>query len=210
MNNIEHTHLAPYVTIAVAKKLLLSKGKASVADLQIHFRIGHKAALDLMHDLEHFGYVTHEIPGIGRHLLFSGEKNTMSVSALFNDLGAPLHNHMWSWGAVRQADSFVFLRVWQDGTHKFENGRYYTWVSDIEDTDQSNGANERRDHVKQIRAGSRCYMVMCDAVDDEALVRKISGFNENDLFIGGQIIEHNGGLWIENLGRTPLRQLLPR
>jgi hypothetical protein len=38
----------------------------------------------------------------------------MTLSQLFEQLGAPLANVRWSWGAVRESDSAVFLRVWQD------------------------------------------------------------------------------------------------
>jgi hypothetical protein len=37
-----------------------------------------------------------------------------SRAELFSYIGAPLNNVQWSWGAVRETDSSVFLVVWQD------------------------------------------------------------------------------------------------
>ncbi len=37
----------------------------------------------------------------------------MSITAMFENLGAPLANSRWSWGGVRQ-DGAVVLRVWQN------------------------------------------------------------------------------------------------
>ena len=33
----------------------------------------------------------------------------MNLSALFNTLGAPLHNNRWSWGAIRKEDCAVYF-----------------------------------------------------------------------------------------------------
>jgi hypothetical protein len=35
------------------------------------------------------------------------------ITRFFDDLGAPLTNMQWSWGAVR-SDGAVFVRVWED------------------------------------------------------------------------------------------------
>ncbi|MDQ7968574.1 MAG: hypothetical protein REI95_02935, partial [Oxalicibacterium faecigallinarum] len=130
-------------------------------------------------------------------------------SALFKELGAPLNKHMWSWGSVRETDGAVFLRVWQDGTKKMieRGGRYYTWVTDVVDADQSLGANERRAHVEMIRGGRDSYMIMCQAVDDEAKVRDIAGFNEDELFLGGELWEFDGAIWLEHTGRVQVRDI---
>ncbi len=37
----------------------------------------------------------------------------MGITELFEKLGAPLKNQIWSWGAVSE-EGDVYLRVWQD------------------------------------------------------------------------------------------------
>lgn len=131
------------------------------------------------------------------------------MTALFEELGAPLKNKMWSWGAIRESDQTVFLRVWQDGTKKFKqfDGKYYTWISDVDDADQSLGANERRQQVAMIRGGSTTYMVMCQAEDDEAMVRVVLGYDDETLHLGGAVIEHEGKYWLENVAKIPVRDV---
>jgi hypothetical protein len=133
----------------------------------------------------------------------------MSISALFKELGAPLHNVLWSWGAVRNSDNSVFLRVWQDGTKKFKqlDGRYYTWLCDEDDKDKSNGAIERRGHVALIENGSKAYLIMCKAQDEEAQSRTICGFDDETLHVGGELIRYDGGIWIANIGKRPVREI---
>ena len=41
-------------------------------------------------------------------------KNSNAISWHFEDLGAPLHNIVWSWGALSREKRDVFLRVWED------------------------------------------------------------------------------------------------
>lgn len=135
----------------------------------------------------------------------------MSISAFFEDLGSPLNNIMWSWGAIRNSDKSVFLRVWQDGTYRFEHlGKsYYTWLSDVTETDQSLGAAERRRHIDLIKnEGYKVYMVMCVAEDDEADTRKIKEFDRKDIRLGGKIVEISGSFFVENIGRVTARQAI--
>jgi hypothetical protein len=47
-------------------------------------------------------------------------RNVMGPKALFEKLGAPLKNTVWSWGGVR-ADGAIFLRVWEDEKRKIPN-----------------------------------------------------------------------------------------
>jgi hypothetical protein len=95
------------------------------------------------------------------------------------------------------------LRVWLDGTKKLSEfgARYYSWVSRADDKDRSLGAAERRQHVELIRSGYRALMVMCIAEDDEANVRTIREWDANDLRLGGRLVEHEGEILLENIGR---------
>lgn len=136
----------------------------------------------------------------------------MTMKSFFEDLGAPLTNPMWSWGAVREQDKTVFLRVWLDGTkkHKALGDKYYSWISQADEQDQSLGAAERRKHVELIRSGYRALMVMCIAQDDEADVRAIREWDENDLRLGGKVVEHEGQIWLENVKRIAAFDEKPR
>ena len=128
----------------------------------------------------------------------------MSISSLFARLGAPLANSRWSWGAVRSFDGAVFLRVWQD--HKFiEDGRMHMQVDrHTPDEIGSLGLQERLAHIARIRAGAPCFMVMCRAQDIDVVPRKIQDFDDVDLFVGGDIVERNGAIWIQVTGRKPV------
>jgi len=58
------------------------------------------------------------------------------------------------------------------------------------------------------RSGARCYLVMCEAKDIDASPRAIKSFNDQDLFVGGELREMDGDLWIERAGRVPARELM--
>ena len=132
----------------------------------------------------------------------------MSMAALFEELGAPLNNVMWSWGSIRNADNAVFLRVWQDGTQKLKHldGRYYTRVCDVDDSDRSNGANERKEHVKAIENGAQAYLIFCEAEDEGAAPRKVKSYDE-ELRIGGDLIVYDGAVWIKNVGKKTVSEV---
>lgn len=134
----------------------------------------------------------------------------MSISEYFRRLGAPLVNHMWSWGAVRAPDGAVFLRVWQDRERKID-GRWYTMVlsNAAAALDSGNlGRQERTEQLQAVRGGARCYLVMCEATDVNAAPRSIKSFNDQELFVGGKFIELDGDWWIERAGRVSAREAM--
>ncbi len=131
----------------------------------------------------------------------------MSPKEMFEYLGAELNNPRWSWGSVRESDGTVFLRVWQDGTYKID-GKRYIWVSAESPPAGDLGASERFKHLGLIRSGSPCYLVMCQAVDIEAIPRKVQRFNEKELFVGGEVTLNNGAYLIELKGRIPVEKTL--
>lgn len=122
----------------------------------------------------------------------------MSLTDLFKKIGAPLANQRWSWGATRQ-DGSVVLRVWQDRKEKID-GRWCMMIAHHEkyiDNEKSLGYQERLAHIESIKAGAKCYMIMCLAKDVDASPRGIQSFNQKDIFVGGKVIEHNGNTYIE-------------
>jgi hypothetical protein len=134
----------------------------------------------------------------------------MSITSFFQRVGAPLVNTRWSWGALRPSDGAVFLRVWQD--HKFvENQQLHVLLDRdaISEPDpRHQGHQERRQHIEKIRAGAPCFLIMCTAVDTAIEPRKIAFFNDDDVFVGGKLVDRDGSVWIEVTGRRPVSAVL--
>lgn len=142
------------------------------------------------------------------------EGGQMSISSFFAELGAPLRNPRWSWGAVRPWDHAVLLRVWQD--ERFvEARRPFMLLShhrDYRDRPENYGYAERQRHIDAVRAGARCLMVMCrtdqDALGTAPASRRLKCFNRQDLFLGGELRESDGEIWIQVMERVSVREQL--
>ena len=133
----------------------------------------------------------------------------MSLTDLFESLGAPLANNRWSWGSLAK-DGSVFLRVWQDGTTR-KNGKLLVQVTHLEKYGDGRGRDnlgyaERLAHVDLIRKGAKTYLVMCLAKDPSVhdAPREIKSFNSKDVFVGGPIHEIDGDSWVEIVDRVPV------
>lgn len=135
----------------------------------------------------------------------------MNLTEFFAFLGAALVNSRWSWGAVRQGDGAVFLRVWQDEWQRIGRLRAVRITANREFADhpENLGYAERLRQVELIRAGNPSFMIMCLAQDEDANPRVIRNFNNADLFVGGQLIEHDGDIWLEVVRRVPVGQVRP-
>jgi hypothetical protein len=95
--------------------------------------------------------------------------------------------------------------VWQD--RKFvEDGLIHAMVDSRKPpSDPSKpGYQERLRHIELLRNGARCYLIMCTAVDIHASPRKIEFFNEDDVFVGGELVERDGALYVKIVGRRPV------
>lgn len=135
----------------------------------------------------------------------------MNPTEFFASLGASLKNSRWSWGSVRAKDGTVFLRVWQDQC-KTVQGRRAALVDllpgHLRPEQETVGRDERRAHLALVRSGATCYMVMCEAKDVKTQPRKIKEYNDTELFIGGILMQDNGGVWLEIVGRVPVRDVV--
>jgi hypothetical protein len=131
----------------------------------------------------------------------------MSITAMFEQLGAPLANPRWSWGGVRQ-DGSVMLRVWQNETKRIDGRTHVqlTHYAEFVGREDNYGYQERLRHVNQIQTGVRCYMVMCEAKEPKAVPRKIKDFDK-DVLVAGALIEHEGDLWVPITGRQTAASL---
>lgn len=123
----------------------------------------------------------------------------MSQKQLFERLGAPLVNARWSWGAVRDRDGVVFLRVWQDEIKRID-GRLFMRITAndyfLNHDPANHGWLERLRHIESVRGGATSYMVMCVAKHVNAIPREVQSFNRDEVFTGGQLIEADGDTWL--------------
>ena len=131
----------------------------------------------------------------------------MSITRFFERLGAPLVNNRWSWGGRRASDGTVFLRVWQDLKY-FENGeRYMLLDGGVREDRRNPGYQERLKHIEAVRRGAPCFLVMCIARDVAERPRVIQDFHDEDVFVGGELAERNGEVWIRVAGRKPIGEV---
>jgi len=120
----------------------------------------------------------------------------MNRTELFRKLGATLKNTRWSWGAVRK-DGTVILSVWEDQTRKHKGSDYVRVARQKRQKPKLPGPLERLEHVDMVQCNAPCLLIMCKAKDVNDSSRQIESFNENEVFVGGKIIELDGDLWIQ-------------
>jgi hypothetical protein len=133
----------------------------------------------------------------------------MSITRLYERLGAPLTNNRWSWGAQRTSDGAVFLRVWQDRKRVVDGERYMLVDGrrGLPEDETNPGYRERLRHLDAIRAGAKCYLVMCIARDPDERPRVIEDFHDEDVFIGEGLFEIDGSIWVRVAGRVPVSEV---
>jgi hypothetical protein len=125
-------------------------------------------------------------------------------------LRAPLRNPRWSWGAVRDPDQAVFLRVWEDEKVRHGDNWYMrlTAHAHFAADPNNNGWQERLQHLALVQNGAVAYMVMCEAVDPKDMPRKIKGFNNREVYEGGALLQLNGDWWLELVARRPIHSIM--
>jgi putative restriction endonuclease len=135
----------------------------------------------------------------------------VNQTAFFERLGAPLKNARWSWGAVRPDDGTVFLKVWRDQmrTHNGTLFAQITYRARFRDNPDNFRHRAREEQVKQIRAGSSCYLIECVAADPTARPRRVQWFNAAEVFPGGRVVELDGEVWVEMLPAVPVAEVVP-
>ena len=102
-----------------------------------------------------------------------------SISRFFTDLGVPLHNDRWSWGAER--GNVIVLRTWADQydskTRRVAVLQIQTLVESV-----SAGLDERVRQLKKIwQGGIAAYTIVATAVDPDVKQRSIESYRD-DLF----------------------------
>jgi hypothetical protein len=121
----------------------------------------------------------------------------MSISRHFSDLGAPLKNIVWSWGAVSEKNE-IFLRVWQDQVCNID-GSNFVRLTDYAYFEGYNslGFNERQRQIEKLRKGCKGFIIFCVAQSTVAARRRIQSYVKDRIFPTGEIIEIDGDVWVE-------------
>lgn len=102
-----------------------------------------------------------------------------SISRFFSDLGVPLHNDRWSWGAER--GNIIVLRTWAD---QYDSKARRVAVLQIQTLVESvsAGLDERVRQLKKIwQGGIAAYTIVATAVDPDVKQRSIVSYRD-DLF----------------------------
>jgi hypothetical protein len=137
-------------------------------------------------------------------------EEAMTQKRFFEMLGAPLANARWSWGAVRESDGAVLLRVWRDQIRTHGGKQLVQLLRQVSKApgSQERGLRERIEHVERIRSGARCLLVICEVEDAAARPRRVKHFNAKELFPGGPLKEIDGDVWVELLPAVPVEELM--
>ena len=134
----------------------------------------------------------------------------MSISSLFNDLGAPLRNTRWSWGAANPVTGTVFLRVWKDEVLK-QNDRDIVRLTNharFEGT-SSLGYAERKRHIELLRQGASGYLIFCEAKQPITIPRKLKNYISDRLFPTEDLCEVNGDIYVQFQKGLATADILP-
>lgn len=129
----------------------------------------------------------------------------MSMSIMFEKLGARLRNNIWSWGAATENDKIVYFRVWND-EQKIINGKrcVHLLAREKYEGKKNLGYEERLKHIELIKDGAECFLIFCEPKNPVSQPRKVADYIKDKVFPAGAFVEYEGDLWIEHGGGTPL------
>lgn len=126
---------------------------------------------------------------------------TISRERLFQRLGAPLRVTRQSWGAVRETDGTVFLLVWQDEAGTEDDDQLCCTIHRA-DRPGTFGLTERLQHIKLIRDGAPCFVIMARSkLPIVNGVREILSINSRELFCTGKLRMRGRDTLIELTGQ---------
>jgi HNH endonuclease len=106
-----------------------------------------------------------------------------SISRFFSDLGLPLNNIRWSWGA--RSGDLLLLRTWADEFKKEGDVRRVTTLRGVGGyrNADSYGLDERYRHLEALWAGGVAgYTVMATVVDPAVRPREIKDYRDDGVF----------------------------
>lgn len=126
---------------------------------------------------------------------------TMKINDFYREvLGANLKNPRWSWGAVDPLSNRVYLRVWKDQISQGPNGPevQVDWIPRVS---ESNGYNERAEHLQRIRDGAKGIGIVCvprHLPNSDA--RQIESFDAKDFLLLGELRDDQTGTFAKIAG----------
>jgi hypothetical protein len=130
-----------------------------------------------------------------------------SITRNFQQLGVPLVNQQWSWGAANERA--VVLRAWQDQAHLDADGIlnaliWQDWWAKGPSGRKSPGGTERLRQISEIEAGKPCFVVIItdrwEGKEDPK--RNIIPSPNRPIFQAGAVRrDPNGNIWVELIHR---------
>lgn len=89
------------------------------------------------------------------------------------------------------------LRVWQNDALRIDGVLHVrlTHHAAFAGREDNLGYQERLQQLAQAREGAACFMVMCEPRDATEVPRVIKSFNERELFVASDLIDHDGDVW---------------
>lgn len=117
---------------------------------------------------------------------------------MFELLGAPLNNHVWSWGSI-SGSGRVYLAVWD---HEIDTVKARVQVTDGPKPIYGHGDRERHEHLRVIRQGAEAFGVILTAKDPRANRLTYKSLDTTELIVFGRAIQApDGRWWLEDRGR---------
>lgn len=126
-------------------------------------------------------------------------------------LGAPLHNHRWSWSVLRH-DNVLFLRTW-DCEETTIRGVRHIMVLRLGRYKDKPGHNERYRHLQLLASGklSGCFLVSCTKKPGgDPDKPRIADFESEWVWATGRIEHYNGNLYIAAPRRVSVADVRPK
>lgn len=124
------------------------------------------------------------------------------ISKFFEDLGFPLRNVRWSWGA-RTGDT-ILLRTWEDQL-SFKDWEVIVFKSSWSSGHDSFGLDERINHLKSIWNGEvSAYTVMAEVKDRTTSPREIKDYRDDIVYWIESLRQRDDGSIVAKLGSTIL------
>lgn len=130
----------------------------------------------------------------------------MNISTFMKMIGAKQVNDRWSWGAERR-DGSVVLKVWAEEIRKLDDEHYF--LVDVDGIDDRLGRKERIRHLNKIRAGAKCYLVLCRRDKQKSTESHwvTKSFTKDAVYVGGEFCKINDGTYIKLDGKVRPSQL---
>lgn len=111
----------------------------------------------------------------------SGHTNSLSFSALCEQLGTPLKNVLDRWCGISEAKRRAVFTVWAD---RLIDGKYVYWDNVESPRDTRVGARELHETILTVMAGAYdAYGFLCEAEDPTAEPRKRKRFIEDRVLV---------------------------